>query len=69
MYVCLCQAVSDKSVRKAISEGATTVREIQRRCNAGKNCGGCLHALRYLIDEEFGKREPSQASKLESKDS
>lgn len=49
MYVCLCNGVSDRAVRKAIRRGATTVNDIGDRCGAGLGCGGCRSELEALL--------------------
>lgn len=54
MYICLCNAVSEKQIRKAVSEGAETVEEIKEKFNAGKNCGSCIFALERVIARQKG---------------
>ena len=40
MVVCLCQGVSEKDVREAIANGATTRKKVTRACGAGAGCEG-----------------------------
>jgi bacterioferritin-associated ferredoxin len=51
MYVCSCQAVSDREVQAAILEGACDLHELAQRCGAGITCGGCQPLLRRLLAE------------------
>jgi len=51
MVVCSCLAVSDRTVRAAIEDGATTVEALTDRCAAASECGGCWPALERLIAE------------------
>ena len=51
MVVCLCQGVSEKQVREAIANGATTRKKITRACGAGAGCGGCHESIRDIIRE------------------
>ncbi|ATB36604.1 hypothetical protein CYFUS_002019 [Cystobacter fuscus] len=51
MIVCLCRAVSDRTIRARISEGAHTVEELGSACGAGTGCGGCHDQLSQLIGE------------------
>lgn len=51
MIVCLCQGVSDKKVRRAVAEGATSRKKVTRACGAGAGCGGCHSSIREIIDE------------------
>lgn len=52
MYVCLCFAVNDRSVRRHAREGAASIEEVGRRCGAGTGCGGCHRHIRRILDEE-----------------
>lgn len=54
MYVCLCHAVTDRKIRKAIARGATSVDEITRACGAGSGCGGCRPELDALLRAATG---------------
>lgn len=55
MIVCLCEGVSERVVRAAISSGCRTVPELTRRCQAGGNCGACRDQLRELLREHQGQ--------------
>jgi bacterioferritin-associated ferredoxin len=61
VYVCHCNAVSDRTVDAAIASGASTVSEITARCTAGGGCGGCHDLLEALLDATM-EREPAAAS-------
>ena len=62
MYVCHCNAVSDRTVDAAIASGASTVSEITARCTAGGGCGGCHELLEALLEATTMEREPAAAS-------
>jgi bacterioferritin-associated ferredoxin len=49
MYVCYCGAVNDREVRDAVAHGARSIEDLQERCNAGSDCGGCHPALAELL--------------------
>ncbi len=51
MVVCLCQGVSEKQVREAIANGATSRKKVTRACGAGAGCGGCHESIRDIIRE------------------
>ena len=53
MYVCVCNAVTDKMIRQAAAEGVRSLAELTRRTGCAGNCGSCadyaeevLHAAR-----------------------
>ncbi|MFE7589147.1 (2Fe-2S)-binding protein [Kitasatospora sp. NPDC057512] len=51
--VCVCRSVSEAEIVAAIRAGADSPDGIGDRCLAGTGCGGCVEALRELI-EDFG---------------
>ncbi|MFN2555676.1 MAG: bacterioferritin-associated ferredoxin [Nitriliruptorales bacterium] len=51
MYVCHCRVVTDTQIREAIRCGAGDVCAIAEACGAGGRCGGCLPAVRRLLQE------------------
>jgi bacterioferritin-associated ferredoxin len=51
MVVCLCQGVSDKTVRASIEEGAHTRQQVTAACGAGDGCGTCHRTIKTLIVE------------------
>ncbi|MEO7329669.1 MAG: (2Fe-2S)-binding protein [Minicystis sp.] len=59
MYVCLCQGVTDRDIRHAIDEGASTIEEIMYCTRAGTRCGSCIPTIRAILDED---RESGAAS-------
>lgn len=56
MYVCICQAVTESSIRRAVEEGATTLPELGMRTGAGTQCGSCVPLAREIIDEVLTER-------------
>jgi len=49
MIVCLCANVSERKLRATIAGGATTVKEVERRCGAGAGCGACRPLIRECL--------------------
>ena len=54
MVVCHCRRVSERSVHAALAAGAPDVRSVVRATHAGTGCGGCVGALRELIESTLG---------------
>ncbi len=48
MIVCICRGKSDREVRKAIDNGAESIRDLQR-CGIGDQCGSCHNSLRSMF--------------------
>ena len=49
VYVCLCVALSDRVVRAAVADGATTMDDLAHRFDAGAVCGGCTEELQSVL--------------------
>lgn len=58
MIVCLCAGVNDRSLRKAMREGARSIRELGEATGAGTHCGSCCCDLRRIAAEN----EPPNAA-------
>lgn len=52
MIVCHCHGVTDREIRSAVHDGATTVDAVGACVDAGTGCGGCQPLIEALIDEE-----------------
>ena len=53
MYVCVCNAVTERQVRQAITEGARTSDQIRQRLDAERVCGFCDGCLEDYLAEPF----------------
>ncbi len=49
MIVCLCANVSERELAATIAAGASTVKEVGRRCGAGTGCGACKPLIRECL--------------------
>jgi len=49
MIVCLCANVSERELVATITAGATTVKEVGRKCGAGTGCGACKPLIRECL--------------------
>lgn len=56
MYVCVCNAVTEREVYKAINAGATTVKALNRQFGIGSQCGQCVSCAKECLAK---KREQS----------
>ena len=59
MYVCICKAVTDSEICRAVAGGAVTIEELQSCLPLGSGCGKCLDQAAALLQEQLDdKREP-----------
>ena len=54
MIVCHCRAVTDRTIRACIREGASTLDVISAETGASACCGGCEPTVNRIIEEELG---------------
>jgi len=50
MYVCVCNAVTDREVGAAIDAGADTREAVTRACGAGGDCGACHAMIEDMVE-------------------
>ncbi|HWT14925.1 MAG TPA: (2Fe-2S)-binding protein [Patescibacteria group bacterium] len=51
MFVCVCSAVSDRQVERAVAEGADHLDALVARTGAGACCGSCRPLLLEIIEQ------------------
>ena len=51
MIVCLCLAVSDRTIEAVLAKGASSVEAVGAACGAGTECGSCQPALQRMIED------------------
>ena len=61
MIICICRGKSDREVSRAIDNGATSVRDLQR-CGIGDQCGSCHNALRGMLARAAADLAAEQAA-------
>ena len=62
MYVCVCQAVTDRQIREAAHHGARTLKDLRRDLGVTLDCGRCASCARDCLKEAQAGRCPSQPS-------
>ena len=55
MYVCICQAVSDKEIKDAVADGAEDLESIQHRLGAATGCGTCAEFTQKIINDTLAQ--------------
>lgn len=49
MYVCVCNALTEREIRGAVELGCSTISELQRELGVGTCCGKCIPEARRLV--------------------
>lgn len=50
MRICHCRNVSDRHIESALGAGARSVSQVCRATGAGTTCGGCVPAVREIVE-------------------
>lgn len=56
MIVCVCKAVSDKTIRRVVGEGVVSLRDLSREFGLGTCCGKCVPQAREVLTEALAAR-------------
>jgi len=51
MYICICHAVNDSAIRKAVKAGVNSFRDLSARTGCGTQCGSCVKLAREVMDQ------------------
>lgn len=54
MYVCLCNAISDKTLREVVRRyQPKSIQQLRQLVPIGKQCGKCVRVAREIMQEEL----------------
>ncbi|NMG32007.1 (2Fe-2S)-binding protein [Aromatoleum evansii] len=56
MYVCICNAVTERHIGEAVSEGVSTLRELRTRLGVAGECGRCATCARDCLRAAMAER-------------
>jgi bacterioferritin-associated ferredoxin len=51
MYVCLCKGITDRQIKDAIYDGATSVGQLRKCLGVASQCGKCGITAREILQE------------------
>jgi bacterioferritin-associated ferredoxin len=52
MYVCICNAITDKQIRRAARAGATNLWDLQAELGLASGCGSCKEQAMDILRED-----------------
>jgi bacterioferritin-associated ferredoxin len=53
MYVCVCNGITDKQIRRAARNGVSTLYELRGALGVATGCGTCARTAEDILDEEL----------------
>jgi bacterioferritin-associated ferredoxin len=58
MYVCICNAVTDSDIRKAVDDGVRNLKQLRQATDCGATCGSCREMTVEVLQQALtSKRE------------
>ena len=57
MYVCICNAITDKQICQAAESGVTSLWELQKELGVASNCGKCGEMAVQILRETNAKQQ------------
>jgi len=60
MYVCVCNAITDKEIRRAAKAGATNLWALQSELGVATGCGSCKEMASEILHEVRRQRQIAQ---------
>ena len=60
MYVCLCKAVTDKTIKQKVAEGVSSMRELKMCTGVGSQCGKCTCQAQQILHNELVRLSNNQ---------
>ena len=62
MYVCLCQAVTDRQIKEFVNDGAGTFEDVFKELGVASQCGKCSQLAQNIIETSINKTPFEPAS-------
>lgn len=53
MFVCVCNAVTEKDIGSAVAEGCRSLRELREQLGVGACCGRCCDCARGVLQDSL----------------
>jgi len=58
MYVCICNAITDKQIRQAAESGVRDLWGLQAELGVASNCGSCKDHASEILREVRNAKKP-----------
>jgi len=56
MYVCVCNAVTDSDIRKAVDEGVRNMKQLRRTTGCSNTCGSCREEAAEVLQHALATK-------------
>ena len=55
MYICLCNAITDRQVIQAAERGARSAEDLAQHLGLGLGCGRCISCAKEVLGETLAR--------------
>ncbi len=55
MYICLCNAITDRDIYCAVRNGTTTLLDLREQLGCCSQCGQCVGEVRQVWDQAIAE--------------
>lgn len=62
MYICICNAITERQVRECAGEGARSIDDLSVKLGVGAGCGRCRECAIELLRESCSPLVPESAA-------
>ena len=56
MYICLCNAITDRDIVKAAEQGACSSEDLAHELGVGLGCGRCISCAKSILSDALAQR-------------
>jgi len=56
MYVCVCRAVTDGDIHKAVQQGCCSMRDLRNTLGVAIQCGRCALTAKEVLNDALEKQ-------------
>ena len=56
MFVCICNAITDRQIQETVAAGASTLGDLQAQLGVATCCGCCETCARQVLQETLDSR-------------
>ncbi len=57
MYICVCNATTERHIAVAVEDGTSCMKQLRRKLGVATQCGRCARCAREYLDQVLAARE------------
>ena len=66
MYICVCNAVTERDIGGAIADGCATLKELRDQLGVGAGCGRCTRCARDVLKDSLRRHIAARPATVQS---